>query len=114
MQIAETRGLVPRAMHRSWMGHVVDMAARYGIARNNIDADLLAESRSAYARCERFLVSLGANDAPQLDQVQPSGMIQEPTTKQKAIPIDEVQQYLTHGWTYVALLPNDQCIVALG
>ena len=114
MQIAETRGLVPRAMHRSWMGHVVDMAARYGIARNNIDADLLAESRSAYARCERFLVSLGANDAPQLDQVPPSGMIQEPTTKQKAIPIDEVQEYLTHGWTYVALLPNDQCIVALG
>ena len=111
MQIAETRGLVPRAMHRSWMGHMVDMAARYGIARSNLDDDLLAESRIAYSRCQHLLVSQGLDDDPPEAPMSESAP-ESNTPSQKAIRLDEVKEHLDQGWVYVATLPNNLCIVS--
>jgi hypothetical protein len=34
-------------------------------------------------------------------------------TKQKAVSVDEVNKYLTHGWEYVANLPNKKIIIKL-
>jgi hypothetical protein len=41
------------------------------------------------------------------------GVEADDCTKQKAVPIDEVNKYLTQGWEYVANLPNKKVIIKL-
>jgi len=41
------------------------------------------------------------------------GVEADDCTKQKAVSVDEVNEYLTHGWEYVANLPNKKVIIKL-
>jgi hypothetical protein len=139
LMLAESKGLVLRDYRQFWMGHKGDIEARYTTNKGRLPQEVVEDMRDAYSRSQKYLQTVGeekdikAEFRRQLLLV--AGFKQEEVEKmnidmgdeefqaiirekllgsrgrQKVLRVDEIEEYLSSGWEFVATLPDDKVVL---
>jgi len=141
LMLAESKGLIIRDWRQFWMGHKGDIEHIYTLNKNKLPPNLIEEMREGYRKAQKYLQTYAVREKEdlrkefrrqilvvagfkedeikeewlELDEEEFQKLVREKLKLQrncqKVINVEEVEQYLKQGWSFVGVLPNNKVIV---
>ena len=123
--VAESKGRMAHDFRVFFMGHKGSMEAKYTTNKGMLPEILVREMRESFGRSEDLLDLEQAIDDPaqeegqdvvparscQTPEISETGSKQDGGQNQRVITCGDIDDYLSSGWWFVAVLPDSRIIV---